>query len=69
MQEFNIDSFNTFIHDLLENRMTDDDYTLVMEELGFPRPHGTNPIMYKTGCHNVDFSRAKYNLAYYNFYN
>ena len=65
MQEFNIDSFNNFIHDLLENRMTDDDYTLVMEELGFPKPHGTNPIMYKTGCHNVDFSRAKYNLAYY----
>lgn len=65
MQEFNIDSFNNFIHDLLENRMTDDDYTLVMEELGFPRPHGTNPIMYKSGCHNVDFSRAKYNLAYY----
>ena len=65
MQEFNIDAFNNFIHDLLENRMTDDDYTLVMEELGFPRPHGTNPIMYKTGCHNIDFSRAKYNLAYY----
>jgi len=65
MQEFNIDSFNNFIHDLLENRMTDDDYTLVMDELGFPRPHGTNPIMYKSGCHNVDFSHAKYNLAYY----
>lgn len=65
MQEFNIDAFNNFIHDLLENRMTDDDYTLVMDELGFPKPHGTNPIMYKTGCHNVDFSRAKYNLAYY----
>ena len=65
MQEFNLESFNNFIHDLLENRMTDDDYTLVMEELGFPKPHGTNPIMYKTGCHNVDFSRAKYNLAYY----
>ena len=65
MQEFNIDAFNNFIHDLLENRMTDDDYTLVMEELGFPRPHGTNPIMYKSGCHNVDFSRAKNNLAYY----
>ena len=65
MQEFNIESFNNFIHDLLENRMTDDDYSLVMEELGFPSPHGTNPIMYKSGCHNVDFSRAKYNLAYY----
>ena len=65
MQEFNITAFNDFIRDVLENRMTDDDYTLVMEELGFPRPHGTNPIMYKTGCHNVDFSRAKNNLAYY----
>ena len=65
MQEFNIESFNNFIHDLLESKMSDSDYTLVMEELGFPKPHGTNPIMYKTGCHNVDFSRAKYNLAYY----
>ena len=65
MQEFNIDSFNNFIHDLLESKMSDSDYSLVMEELGFPSPHGTNPIMYKSGCHNVDFSRAKYNLAYY----
>ena len=30
MQEFNIDSFNNFIHDLLENRMTDNDYSYFM---------------------------------------
>ena len=65
MQEFNIESFNNFILRVLNDIMTDDDYSLVMDELGFPKPHGTNPIMYKTGCHNVDFSRAKYNLAYY----
>ena len=65
MQEFNIESFNNFILRVLNDIMTDDDYTLVMDELGFPKPHGTNPIMYKTGCHNVDFSHAKYNLAYY----
>ena len=65
MQEFNIESFNNFILRVLNDIMTDDDYTLVMEELGFPRPHGTNPIMYKTGCHNIDFSHAKNNLAYY----
>ena len=65
MQEFNIESFNNFILRVLNDIMTDDDYSLVMDELGFPKPHGTNPIMYKSGCHNVDFSRAKYNLAYY----
>ena len=65
MQEFDITSFNNFIATTLNDTMTDDDYTLVMDELGFPKPHGTNPIMYKTGCHNVDFSHAKYNLAYY----
>jgi len=65
MQEFNIESFNNFILRVLNDIMTDDDYSLVMDEIGFPKPHGTNPIMYKTGCHNVDFSHAKYNLAYY----
>lgn len=65
MQEFDLSLFNDFIKELLYNLMTDDDYTLVMDELGFPNPHGTNPIMYKTGCHNIDFSQAKYNLAYY----
>lgn len=65
MQEFNISAFNDFIKLVLYNLMTDDDYSLVMDELGFPNPHGNNPIMYKSGCHNIDFSSAKYNLAYY----
>ena len=65
MQEFNIDAFNKFIHNLITSLMTNDDYALVMDELGFPSPINSNPMMYKTGCHNEDFSQAHYNLAYY----
>ena len=65
MQEFNIDAFSDFIKDVLFDRLTVEDYILVIDELFDTRPKSTSGkfISFKSICHNVDFYKSGYNLA------
>lgn len=55
-EEYN--AFNEFIHDLLYETMTDDDYEMIMRHLG-AKNRGDR---YTTICHNLD--GGNYNLAF-----
>ena len=65
MQEFNIDAFSDFIKNVLFERLTVEDYILVINELFDTRPKSTSGkfISFKSICHNVDFYKSGYNLA------
>ena len=65
MQEFNIDAFSDFIKDVLFDRLTIEDYILVIDELFDTRPKNTSGkfISFKSICHNIDFYKSGYNLA------
>ena len=65
MQEFNIESFGNLIKETLFQKMTTDDYVLVIEELFDTRPKNTHGkfISFKSMCHNVDLHKCGYNLA------
>ena len=65
MQEFNIESFGNLIKETLFQKLTVDDYILVIEELFDTRPKNTHGkfISFKSMCHNVDLHKCGYNLA------
>ena len=67
MTEQEYQQFKNFIHDLIYDVMTLDDYEIIMSRLGIPNPIKTNAEtwMYKSLCHNEDVYKCKNNLAFY----
>ena len=66
MTENEFENYTNFIKETLEETMTLDDYELVIDSLDVPIPKKNGNVWtYKSFCHNLDLSQAKYNLAFY----
>lgn len=65
MNEVEYSQFKDFLHNLIYNVMSIEDYELIMRRLNIPSPKKNgNSWSYKTFCHNVDLSSCGYNLGF-----
>lgn len=65
MDENSYSLFCEFIHDVLYDKMSIDDYYLIFDTFNVPYKKNKDGCLLKTFCHNSDLSSAKYNLVFY----
>lgn len=65
MNEVEYSQFKDFLHKLIYDIMTIEDYELIMRRLGVPNPIKTSSDWrYKTLCHNIDVNKCGNNLSF-----